>query len=176
MANEDTTDDFFFLTKPSFVGILNLVIRRRDERSRRMPSMEAVLTHPTRPSANSSLVQKISFEPNPAQKIKNCTTEAGMCMKTKKVKTTCPEKSGHYRQSRQQLSDIASASKRKERAVVRVRAQNNGTTDLPQNKKMVCRRREYAGDGISWEIVENTGRVAARPCPKGMIPLQCAAG
>jgi hypothetical protein len=111
--------------------------------------MEVVLTHRTRPPANSSLLQKVSFESNPAQKTKMYTFEVGMCMKTKKVETTCPKKSGHHRQSRQRLSDIAPASKRKEREIVRLGAHNNGASDVPQNKKTVCKHGEYACDGIT---------------------------
>ena len=70
--------------------------------------MEVALTyrrHP-RPSSSYSLQQKVGFEPIRGRKIKFYTTEAWICMKTKKVMTNCPKIMQTFWTIGRHLSDI----------------------------------------------------------------------
>ena len=78
--------------------------------------MNVPLTRPSRLLARYFSQQKVTFKAIPTRKIKFCTSEACMCMKTKEVETICPERSGHFRQFGRQLSDILAAASAKQRS------------------------------------------------------------
>ena len=78
--------------------------------------MNIPLARPARLLARYFSQQKVTFRGIPARKIKFCTSEAYICMKTKGAETICPEISGHFRQFGRQLSDILATASAKQRS------------------------------------------------------------
>ena len=135
------------------------MIRFRKERFRRVPVMEVALTRPTRTLASYSPQQKVTFKPDAARKIKFCTNEAVMCMKTNKTTTYCPEKRWTFPTIRAQLSDNLDQRNTKLTGVVVIGGSN---------------RRRGARPAIRANATTRTSQTARQNTDAAMTPLRAA--